>query len=230
MYCIKCGVKLEETESACPLCGTSVCHPDFPTAGRDPLYPENKLPKSNSGTKVLGILMILLFVMVTAICFVSDLQANGQADWFGYCLGALLVSYIALALPRWFKNPNPVIFVPCSFGASALYLHYINWQTQGNWFLSFAFPLVGSLCLITCAMVTLLYYVKRGRLYVFGGGLLLLGGWLLLAEWLMTKTFPLSFVGWSVYPLVVLAVLGIFLLYLAISPSAREIMKRKLFF
>ena len=30
MYCIKCGVKLADTEKKCPLCGTVVYHPEFP--------------------------------------------------------------------------------------------------------------------------------------------------------------------------------------------------------
>ena len=36
--------------------------------------------------------------------------------------GALVVSYVVLALPVWFRRPNPVIFVPCDFAAAALYL------------------------------------------------------------------------------------------------------------
>lgn len=29
MYCIKCGVKLADSEKKCPLCNTIVCHPEF---------------------------------------------------------------------------------------------------------------------------------------------------------------------------------------------------------
>ena len=29
MYCIQCGVKLADSQSACPLCGTVVFHPDI---------------------------------------------------------------------------------------------------------------------------------------------------------------------------------------------------------
>ena len=174
--------------------------------------------------------MIILLVMLLAVVLISDLQINGTVEWFGYVAGALLLCYITLALPLWFKKPNPVIFVPCGFGSSALYLLYINWATDGKWFLSFAFPVVGGLCLITCGVITLVYYIKRGRLYIFGGAFILLGGFTTLIEYLLFLTFDIAFKGWSVYPLVVLTCLGGLLIYIGISRTAHEILERKFFF
>lgn len=51
-----------------------------------------------------------------------------------------------------------------------------------------------------------------------------------IVEFLLGLTFDLRFVGWSVYPLVILVLFGILLIYLAINRAAREIMKRKFFF
>ena len=141
-----------------------------------------------------------------------------------------MVAYVAFALPLWFKKPNPVIFVPCTFVAIGLYLLYINLATGGNWFMHFAFPIVGGMGLILCAVVTLLYYIRRGRLYILGGAFMALGVFVMLIEFLMGITFHLQFVGWSIYPLVVLVLLGGLLIYFAINDSAREIMERKLFF
>jgi hypothetical protein len=45
MYCVKCGVKLEDTEKMCPLCGTMVFHPDIKRDDVERLYPENNYPK-----------------------------------------------------------------------------------------------------------------------------------------------------------------------------------------
>lgn len=153
-----------------------------------------------------------------------------RIEWFGYVAGALVLSYVAFALPMWFKKPNPVIFVPCNFVATALYLLYINQATGGNWFLRFAFPVVGGLCLITCTVVTLIYYLHRGRLYILGGAFMALGAFMLLIEFLIGITFGLRFVGWSIYPLVVLILFGGLLIYFAINGAAREMMERKLFF
>lgn len=230
MYCINCGVKLADTEKKCPLCGTVVYHPSIEQKDALPLYPKGRSPKIKSNSKAINGLFIILFFIPILVCLFADLHADGSLDWFGYALGGIVLGYLAFALPRWFKKPNPVIFVPCNFAAIALYLLYIDLATDGGWFLSFAFPVTGALCLIVCAVVTLVHYVRKGKLYIFGGGAIALGGLSLLIEFLLDITFGLSFVGWSIYPLVVLALLGGGLIFLAINRSAREMMERKLFF
>lgn len=230
MYCIKCGVKLADTEKKCPLCNTVVCHPDFEQILEEPLYPKNKMPKSNTGSKALNGAVIILFFIPMLVCFFADWFLDGKIEWFGYVAGALTVSYVAFALPLWFKKPNPVIFVPCNFVTTALYLLYINFVTNGNWFLSFAFPVVCGMCLITCTVVTLMHYLRGGKLYILGGAFMAFGAFMLLVEFLMKITFDLHFIGWSIYPLVVLLLFGGLLIYLAINSAAREILERKIFF
>jgi cellulose synthase/poly-beta-1,6-N-acetylglucosamine synthase-like glycosyltransferase len=90
-------------------------------------------------------------------------------------IGALITAYVILVLPAWFKKPNPVIFVPCGFGTTALYVFYINYATGGQWFLTLALPLTAAVCAIVTAVVTLIRYVRRGKLYIFGGASLATG-------------------------------------------------------
>ena len=230
MYCIKCGVKLADTETTCPLCNTTVYHPDLAQQEVPPLYPRNKLPETTSGSKGLHGAVIFLFLIPILVCIFADMSLDGHLEWSGFVAGALAVVYVTLALPLWFRKPNPVIFTPCNFVAVGLYLQYINWAIGGNWFFTFALPVTGGLCLITSALVTLLYYVRKGRLYIVGGTLIALGGFMLLVEYLMYITFGIWPIGWSVYPLVVLFLFGGQLIYFAINRSAWEILKRKLFF
>ena len=105
-------------------------------------------------------------------------------------------------------------------------------QFCGGWqlVLSFAFPVTGGIALIVCAVITLVRYIKKGRLYIVGGAFITLGLFMLLAEYLLDMTFKLSFVGWSIYPLIVLVILGGLMIYLAINSDVREMMERKLFF
>ncbi len=230
MYCIKCGVQLGDTERKCPLCDTVVFHPEMTQPTAQPLYPGNKMPKAGSGRRGLSGVIIFLFLIPLFISLYADLQWDGRLEWFGYVAGGLAVSYIVLALPMWFQKPNPVIFAPCDFAAVALYLMYIDLATKGGWFVGFALPVTAVLALIVCAVVTLVRYIRRGRLYIFGGALMGLGAWLLLIEALLANTFAIAFIGWSVYPLAALCVLGGILIYLAINSYAREIIERKLFF
>lgn len=229
MYCINCGVKLADTEKVCPLCDTVVYHPDLQREDVRPLYPQNRRPKLKAGSKVLSGVVLFLFLIPVVVTFLVDFQFDRELNWFFYALGALVLSYIAFALPLWFRKPNPVIFVPCTFAAAALYLFYINFATGGKWFLTFALPVTGGICLIATTVVTLYRYVRRGRFFILGGAFIATGGFMLPVEILLTITLPLPFIGWSIYPMVALVLLGGALIFLGINSSARAVMERKMF-
>ena len=229
MYCINCGVKLADTEKVCPLCDTAVYHPDLQREDARPLYPYNRHPKLKAGSKVLSGVVLFLFLIPVVVTFLADFQMDRELNWFFYALGALVLSYVSFALPLWFRKPNPVIFVPCSFAAGALYLFYINFATSGHWFLTFALPVVGGCCLIVTTVVTLYRYVRRGRLYILGGAAVALGGFMLPVEILSVVTFARAFTGWSIYPMVGLILVGGMLIFLGINSSARAVMARKMF-
>ncbi len=230
MYCIKCGVELADTEKKCPLCGTRVYHPEILRPEGEPLYPVNRMPVNPKATKLLPILMTVLWAATILVVLLCDLQIHRAMTWSGIVIGALLTGYVGLVLPGWFQKPNPVIFVPCFFAALILYLLYLSVSSQGGWFLSFAFPVAGGFGLIITALVTLLRYVKKGRLYTVGGAIMAQGGFMLLVEFLLCMTFELPLSGWSLYPLLTLFLLGGFLIFLAICHPVREAMERKFFF
>ena len=230
MYCINCGVRLCDTEKKCPLCNTVVYHPDIKQKDVTPLYPVNKYPKQKPPSRTFNGAVLFLFLIPVIISFISDMKVNGRVTWFGFVAGAMGLFYVAFALPLWFQKPNPVIFVPVNFGAVAIYLSYINFAINGDWFISFALPVTAGIGLIITTLVTLTRYIKKGWLYIFGGCVIGFGAFMLLVEWLLVLTFGISFYGWSFYPLVAFVLLGGMLIYLGINKSAREIMERKLFF
>lgn len=230
MYCINCGVKLSDTESVCPLCGTEVFHPDIIRETGAPLYPPHRHPASLDNPKTAQIILTTATLMALLITLVTDLRLSGGITWSGYVAGALTIGYIVLVLPLWFRKPNPVVFIPSSFAAVVVYLLYINHVTHGDWFLSLAFPVAGYVGLLVTAMAALLKYLRRGALYIFGGAGIALGLLMPLMEFLICITFEsIGFVGWSAYPLIVLALLGGMLIFLAIHNPARETMERKFF-
>lgn len=229
MYCVNCGVKLAESEQKCPLCGVKAYHPELPKQQGRPLYPRNVQPATAVRKYVGQVATLLLFLLPFLLTMIIDLRFHSRITWSGFVMSGLVLCYVVLALPGWFQKPNWTIFVPCDFAAVALYLWYIEFSTGGHWFWSFALPVSAGLCLIVTTLVTLCTYLRRGRLYVFGGAYLALSAWMLLVELTLDHTFDLSFAGWSLYPLVVLALLGVFLIFLAINKSARERVERKLF-
>ena len=231
MYCIKCGAKLESCENSCPLCNTRVYHPDIKIEEEKKLYPAGRFPELNKRSKTFNGAVIIMFLIPVIVCFLADFRFDGRIEWFGYVLGALIIGYTAFALPMWFENPNPVVFTPCVIAEATGYLLYINCVTGGHWFLSFAFPVAMGFGIIITSVVVLLRYLKKGRLYVWGGAFTLTGAFILLTEFFMSITFEkIGFLGWSLYPFSVLIMLGALIFYLAINKSAREVMERKLFF
>ncbi len=230
MYCVKCGVRLEDTEKMCPLCGTVAFHPDIKRDDVERLYPENNYPKQKINTFAVLVIITTMFLIPIIITLLCDLKVNARVGWSGYVMGALVLVYVMLVLPFWFKKPNPVIFVPVAFAAIGGYLCYINLAADGDWFLSFGFPLVGCLGLIATAVVTLCKYIKRGRLYIFGGTVLLMGILSPVFELLVNITFGIAkYSFWSVYPLAASLLLGGMLIFLAINSTVREKLERKFF-
>ncbi len=229
MYCANCGVKLADTEQVCPLCGVTAYHPEIQRGKAEPMYPAQRYPEQVSAVGKM-IIVTAAFLLPMIITFLCDLQISGRVSWSGYVIGALGLIYVCLVLPFWFQSPNPVIFVPCGFAAAAGYVLYIDLITAGGWFLSFAFPVIGFLCLVVTAVVTLLRYLRRGRLYIIGGAAVALGLFMPVMEFLLCLTFEnLQFAVWSFYPLAALVLLGGTLIFLGISRPARESMERKFF-
>ena len=228
MYCSNCGVALAQTEKKCPLCGVRAYHPDIPRPEKEGLYPDHA-PRPQPKPATIRVLLIALFLIPILVTIQCDLLINSTITWSAYVAGALLTIYVWLILPTWFRKPNPVIFVPCDFAALGLYLLYISLANDGKWFFPFALPTLLTVMVIVSAVITLMRYVPRGRLYIFGGAFLALGLYMPIMETLICMTFAKKFVYWFIYPTNALVVLGGMLIFLAIVRPARETMQRKFF-
>ena len=229
MYCVKCGIRLADAEEKCPLCDTLSSVHSLPRESGKPLYPTGRYPAETRSTGVRNGAILFLFCLPLLVCLFVDMQPDRQLSWFYYVFGAAVVMYVITALPAWFRHPNPVIFVPCSFAAVGAYLLLIDLLNGDGWFLPFALPVLGVLTLIVTTVVVLTRYIKKGWLYIFGGAGLALGGYMIQVELMIHTTFDHPFSGWSVYPLIALGGLGGFLIFLGINKTARERMERKFF-
>lgn len=231
MYCIKCGVELDAGEKVCPLCGLKPYHPELTQNKGEKSYPTSKIPSYETVNKQ-GILFLITmaFLVPMAITILCDTTITGSFSWSGYVVGGLILAYISVVLPYWFKNPNPVIFVPVFFAAVIVFLLYVDIMTKGEWFLSFAFPAVGAFAFIVTAIIAVCRYVRKGYWYIAGGSVLAIGGYTCLIEFLLYITFGFkTHIPWSVYPLLGCLLIGGALLVIAISKPLRRRVQRKFF-
>ena len=228
MYCVKCGVELADSQRSCPLCSTPVYFPGLDPERERP-YPKQNKPEVVNARGV-HFVITFAFIIVIAVCLLADQALGSSMGWSFYVLGGLALAYIMLILPGWFNRRHPQIFVPCSFGAIALYVGYINYSLDEDWFLTFALPLIGGIALIVSTIAILTHYLRRGHLYIWGGSLVALGGHCILIEWLTVVTFsaPKMFL-WSLYPAVTLGLVGIMLIIVAIVKPFRESLRRIFF-
>ncbi len=230
MYCANCGVKLADTEKRCPLCGTEAYHPQIERPEVDPLFPQDFVPKRELSKATAQIIILTLFLIPILITLYCDFYINKTIGWSAYVAFALSIIYIIAILPTWFKKPTPAVFVPIDFFVIALFLQYINYATNGDWFLSLAFPVVTYLGLIVTATSVLLYYLKKGHLYVIGGFFIALGLFMDLIELFLMITFKVNFDGWSLYPMIPLVLMGLGMIAISISRNVRAVLARKLHF
>ena len=230
MYCANCGVKLADTEKRCPLCGTEAYHPDIERPEVDPLFPQDFVPKRELSKTTIHIIILTLFLIPIFVSLYCDYSINRMVTWAPYVILAIISLYIIVILPFWFKKPTPAVFVPLDFLVVALFLHYVNFATNGDWFLTLAFPLVAYLGMIVTAATVLLYYLKKGHLYVVGGFFVALGLYMDVIELFLMITFKVNFDGWSLYPMIPLVIMGLGMIAISISRNARQVLARKLHF
>ena len=232
MYCVKCGVRLQENVGACPLCGTPVWDPEgtMTGAGEKRNYPDN-LPRHDresnlAAAAALTTLCALVVIVALVVCF----QLYGELRWGGYLIGAVALFYVVAVLPGWFRYPRGEIFVPVDHAAAAVFVHYICWRTGGSWFLSFALPIIGASCLLSEAMICLLKYVRGGKPFIFGGFLLLLGGFTVLVEFFEHISFGTRMFRWSLFSLAGFGTVGLFLLIAGMIRPLRQALARRFFY
>ena len=230
MYCVKCGVRLQEGVRACPLCNTPVWCPEAgeaaaPAATYSDRYP--LISRQKRLTLMASLTVVLLSAMIA--CLSIALNTTGRVGWSFYVIVGVAAFYLAFLLPLWFKKPHPMIFVPVAFVSVSLMLLLISGYTGGRWFLSFALPLTAILAALTIGAIALYRYVKRGTIFITGGLLIAIGGSCLLAEFFQHLTFQTPLFTWSLYAAVVFFLFGSFLLLAGIIRPLREYLERKFF-
>ncbi len=228
MYCIKCGVKLSDGQTVCPICETEVYHPDFPI-NEENTYPKIPFESEEFNRRGLMFVITMLFLIPLILPILLELSWSGNVSWSGYVSGGTLIFYNMFVMPNWFKKPNQVIFTPITFALIIGLLLFICLKTDGNWFMSFAFPVAGGLGVIITAATAILHYVKKSCLYTVGGMLIALGLWTVLLEYDIRTTFEINTVSWSIAPLTVFSLAGIMLIIIEIVPQFRESFRRIFF-
>jgi len=228
MYCVKCGVKLQDGAKKCPLCNTPVMNEEN-IESLNKSYSE-LFPKE-SKHKIMTILgsLTTLFIIAALVVMIVCLELYSSLKWGGIVMMSLLLVFVYFILPFYFGKYKPMIFVPISYAMLLGYLLYICLYTNGHWFLSFAFPLVSILFVDLILAISLYRFIKGGRLFITGGLFIFIGCSTMLIELFQNITFGTKGLIWSLAVTTSLSLLGLFLLLCGIIKPLREYLERKFF-
>jgi len=102
MYCVKCGVKLQDGVIDCPLCGTPVWNPtgDVGEAGYPCRYPDKSYADRVAGLALIGVILAAVSLSALILC----LNTYGGVAWSSYVMLGAALLYIVAFLPGWFRK------------------------------------------------------------------------------------------------------------------------------
>lgn len=141
-YCVNCGVELDSSASACPLCGTKVYHPECPPDSNAVLpYPTVKGTIEPVKAKEFTILMTIIFLTTSAVCLLLNLFTIPIGHWSFYVTGICCALWVFF-LPLFFPQRTSIYVNTAMDGLSiALFLALVAYLHPGNhWYVHIALP------------------------------------------------------------------------------------------
>lgn len=144
-YCVNCGVELDATATACPLCNTKIYNPNQPPATDVPTpYATVKGHTEPVKAKEFTILMSIVLVVTSLVCIFLNLFTIQIGHWSYYVVGICAMVWVFL-IPLFFPQKANIYIQLALNGISiTLFLALVSWLHPNNhWFEHIAFPIVG---------------------------------------------------------------------------------------
>lgn len=232
-YCVNCGVELETSLKACPLCNTPVINPNLVEEEKDKSpFPKEKGQVEKVKRNDVAILLSVVLAVSGATCGLLNLFVFYGSPWSLLIIGGCLVVWV-LFVPI-------IIYTRLSIYASLLfdglsigiYLYLITFMTKDDdWFLGLALPL--TIFVIVIAEIFTLCVKKlpvtfiTTALYLFTAIGILCTGIELLIDWYLFQEIQLI---WSAVVLTICIIIDITLITLLSRARLRNAVRKRLHF
>lgn len=232
-YCVKCGVELEQSILACPLCNTPVINPfELKKVGKPTPFPLEKGQVEMVKRKDVGILLSTVLIATSLSCGLLNLFALKSSPW------SLVV--IGLCLLIWVFFIPAVIYTKLSIYTTLFldgimvisYLWMLTFLTHENhWFYGFGIPLVLLITLLLEILAFLLKHIPssilKTALYVFCELAVLCIGIELLFCYYSKSGLRIT---WSAVVLTVCSIIVVALITILTTKRLRNAVRRRLHF
>ena len=143
-YCVNCGVELESSLMACPLCHTPVMNPRELNKETPPSpYPTDKGQVEVVKRKDLGILLTVVLSATAGTCLLLNLLVFNSSLWSLLVIGSCLCLCV-FTFPAIFYSKMPVYLTLLADGVSVvIFLFLITFMTNTDlWFWLLGLPVV----------------------------------------------------------------------------------------
>ncbi len=231
-YCVKCGVKLEDSEKKCPLCQTVVYHPDIQPVinAKTPFPKEHRAEVQKMSMRFKLLIATIIILLPTVLTVVCDYSINSEILWSDIVVSSVCLVYCLIFIPLIFPRKDVLLYFIIDFVSLLLYQLYIEHTTGGAWFVGFALPETCSITLITAAAMLIKRFIKASNLLISAVICILSGLDCMLTEFLINKTFMdrVNFI-WSYYPLITFVIVGLILFLFDQNQRLKEKFAKKFF-
>lgn len=158
-YCVNCGVELDKTCSACPLCGTKVINPAQEVDHVSPKpFPERRGNAEPAQRKDVALLIGIVLAVTACVCGLLNFFVFSRTSWSLYVMGGCALLWI-VCLPVFFSKINPYLCLLLDGIGISLYFGIIARLHPGlGWYRALALPIIFAatgLLVIFCAFVCL---------------------------------------------------------------------------
>lgn len=161
-YCVNCGVELDSTAEACPLCHTPVYHPRQPIDRESPKpFPTERQEVPLAAKWELAVLISSMLASAAVCCGILNIFLRAGL-WSLYIIGAAAMLWIFLVPPLLRRRLSPVIQLLADVAAVSAYVGAIAWNLHGlgGWYLHIALPVI---LWLGAELLTVMLPLRRGR-------------------------------------------------------------------
>lgn len=143
-YCVHCGVELDQTARACPLCGTPVVDPAMPVDRESARpFPTRSTPVELPSKRAVALLLSAMLASASVACALLNLCLTPAQPWSLYIVGGALTLWLWLVPPLVFPRLPKSLRILCDGAAVGVYVLLISLTMDGlGWYLGLALPIV----------------------------------------------------------------------------------------
>ena len=160
-YCVNCGVELDKTQRACPLCDTAVLNPAQPVDTESPTpYPQAvSLPKS-ARRKYLAFVMSGVLLITSVVCLLINFVLSDSGLWSLFVVFSCSLVWLLFILPLVVRRSSPYLYILVDAAAVALYIFSMSATLDSpGWFLEIVLPALGLGAFLS---ISLAFWLGRG--------------------------------------------------------------------